>query len=54
MYNVRGGKKGTIANGWRAVLAFHKGDEKYMQKAGISQGASENVAACKYLVRPTT
>ncbi|CAE7361318.1 unnamed protein product [Symbiodinium natans] len=39
------GKKGTIANGWRAVLAFHKGDEKYMQKAYhmINSATSKNI-----------
>ena len=28
-----GGKHGLIADGWRGIVAFHKGDEKYLQKA---------------------
>lgn len=26
------GRKGHVAGGWRAVLVFHKGDEKYIQR----------------------
>ena len=32
-FNRAGGRQGPIAGGWRGVFAFHKGDEKYIQKA---------------------
>ena len=32
---VLGGRKGPIADGWRGILTFHKGDEKYLQKAEV-------------------
>ena len=34
-WSNQGGKSGPIAEGYRGVLAFHKGDEKYMQKAEL-------------------
>ncbi|CAE7210730.1 unnamed protein product, partial [Symbiodinium necroappetens] len=39
------GKSGPIANGWRAVLVFHKGDEKYLQKVYgmVNSATSKNV-----------
>lgn len=40
------GRKGCIAGPWRAILAIHKGDEKYIQKAYKTQTSWVSKQVC--------